>query len=42
MCGIAGIYTYSKQTPPVNTDELIRIRDHMTKRAGWQRHMGIR
>jgi asparagine synthase (glutamine-hydrolysing) len=33
MCGIAGIYAYSKETPPVNTDEMIRIRDHMAKRG---------
>ena len=33
MCGIAGIYAFSTNTPPVNTDELIRIRDTMTARG---------
>ena len=33
MCGIAGIYAFSTNTPPVNTEELIRIRDTMTARG---------
>ncbi len=33
MCGIAGIYAFSTNTPPVNTEELIRIRDTMTNRG---------
>src|SRR5512140_1469904 len=33
MCGIAGIFTYSRHSPPVDREELIRIRDAMAKRG---------
>lgn len=33
MCGIAGIYAFSNDTPPINTEELIRIRDTMINRG---------
>lgn len=33
MCGIAGIYAFSNDIPPVNTEELIRISDYMTNRG---------
>lgn len=33
MCGIAGIYAYDKDAPPVDREELIRIRDSMSARG---------
>ena len=33
MCGLAGIYSYKNDAPLVDTEELIRIRDHMTNRG---------
>ena len=33
MCGIAGIFHYSKNSNQVNIQELIQIRDHMKKRG---------
>ena len=33
MCGIAGIYTYADSAPPVDTAELIAIRDAMKTRG---------
>lgn len=33
MCGIAGVYVYRDGAPPVDTGELLRIRDHMVKRG---------
>jgi asparagine synthase (glutamine-hydrolysing) len=33
MCGIAGIYAYGTDTPPVNRDELVAIREAMLRRG---------
>jgi len=33
MCGIAGIYAYRESAPPVDEQELLRIREHMIKRG---------
>lgn len=33
MCGVAGIYGYHPDSPEINRDELIRIRDHMAARG---------
>ena len=33
MCGIAGIYAYHYAANPVDTRELVRIRDHMAPRG---------
>ena len=33
MCGIAGIYAYRESAPPVDSAELLRIRDHMRRRG---------
>ncbi len=33
MCGIAGIFAYRESAPPVNADELLRIREHMITRG---------
>jgi asparagine synthase (glutamine-hydrolysing) len=33
MCGLAGIYAYKNEASLVDTDELIRIRDHMAARG---------
>ena len=33
MCGIAGIYSYQEQSPPVNQAELMRIREQMVNRG---------
>lgn len=33
MCGIAGIFAYRETAPPVDRDELVRIRDQMYRRG---------
>ena len=33
MCGIAGIYSYRDSAPPVDREELLRIREAMLKRG---------
>lgn len=33
MCGIAAIYAYREETPPVSRSELLRMRDQMTSRG---------
>src|SRR5688572_11411976 len=33
MCGIAGTFRYAPGVPPVDRDELRRMRDHMTQRG---------
>jgi len=33
MCGIAGIFAYRESAPPVNAEELLRIREHMITRG---------
>ena len=33
MCGIAGIYAYRESAPPVDEQELLRIREHMITRG---------
>lgn len=33
MCGIAGIFGYAEAAPPVDSDELLRIREAMLKRG---------
>ena len=33
MCGIVGIYAYHDSAPPVDREELLRIRDHMFRRG---------
>ena len=33
MCGIAGILAYRESAPPVDADELLRIREHMITRG---------
>ncbi len=33
MCGIAGIYAYNYSAPPVDADELLRIREAMIRRG---------
>ncbi|TAK67071.1 MAG: asparagine synthase (glutamine-hydrolyzing), partial [Betaproteobacteria bacterium] len=33
MCGIAGIFAYRESAPPVDEQELLRIREHMIKRG---------
>ena len=33
MCGIAGIFAYKEQAPPVDQVELLRIRDRMIARG---------
>src|SRR6266852_3949633 len=33
MCGIAGIYAYRETAPPVDGDELLRIREAMVRRG---------
>jgi asparagine synthase (glutamine-hydrolysing) len=33
MCGIAGIFAYRPESPPVNQDELLRIRERMVARG---------
>lgn len=33
MCGIAGTYSYHPNSPEINREELIRIRDHMVARG---------
>lgn len=33
MCGIAGIYAYREDSPAVDADELLRVRDQMIKRG---------
>ena len=33
MCGIAGIFAYGDQVPPVDEAELLRIREAMAKRG---------
>jgi asparagine synthase (glutamine-hydrolysing) len=33
MCGITGIFAYSNAAPPVNSQELLQIREVMTARG---------
>ena len=33
MCGIAGIFAYRESAPPVDEQELLRIREAMIKRG---------
>jgi len=33
MCGIAGIFSHDELAPPVDREELLRIRDHMIRRG---------
>ena len=33
MCGIAAIYAFHSSAPPVDREELLRIRDHMAPRG---------
>lgn len=33
MCGINGIFAYAASAPPVDADEVLRTRDHMTARG---------
>jgi asparagine synthase (glutamine-hydrolysing) len=33
MCGIAGVFVYKNEAQPVDRQELLRIRDHMTNRG---------
>jgi asparagine synthase (glutamine-hydrolysing) len=33
MCGIAGIFSYRESAPPVNQEELLRVREAMMKRG---------
>jgi len=33
MCGIAGIFAYGASAPPVDQEELLRIREHMINRG---------
>lgn len=33
MCGIAAIFSYHSDAPPVDREELLRIREHMTSRG---------
>src|SRR4029077_6729192 len=33
MCGIAGVYAYRATARPVDHDEVVRIRDHMSPRG---------
>src|SRR4051812_14438522 len=33
MCGIVGIHSYRDSGPPVDKEELLRIRDHMIRRG---------
>ena len=33
MCGIAGIFAYAGSSPPVDRDELLRIREAMVRRG---------
>jgi len=33
MCGLAGVFAYSDQAPPVNGEELLRIRERMLHRG---------
>src|SRR6476646_4120609 len=33
MCGIAGVYAYRATAKPVDHDEVVRIRDHMSRRG---------
>ena len=33
MCGIAAIFAYGESAPPVDRDELLRIRDQMESRG---------
>ncbi len=33
MCGIAGIFNYRQPAPPVNKEELLRVREAMHKRG---------
>ncbi len=33
MCGIAGIIAYTEEAPPVDREELLRIREHMIRRG---------
>src|SRR4051812_1617846 len=33
MCGIAGIFSYAAEAPPVDARALARIRDHMRRRG---------
>src|SRR5262245_61344827 len=33
MCGLAGTFSYADDAPPVNTDELLRMRERMIARG---------
>ncbi len=33
MCGIAAIYSYSSDAPPVDQEELLKIREYMVSRG---------
>ena len=33
MCGVAGIYAYRDHAPPVDRDELLRVRESMARRG---------
>jgi asparagine synthase (glutamine-hydrolysing) len=33
MCGIAGVFAYGAEAPPVDEQELLRIREHMIRRG---------
>ena len=33
MCGIAGIYAYRDSAPPVDREELLRVREQMMRRG---------
>ena len=33
MCGIAGIFAYAGSSPPIDRDELLRIREAMVRRG---------
>ena len=33
MCGIAGVFAYRAEAPPVDEQELLRIREHMIRRG---------
>ena len=33
MCGIAGIFAYGNDAPPVDTEELLRVREAMRMRG---------
>ena len=41
MCGISGIYIYNNNGCLVDTEELIRIRDHMANRGPDGKRCGL-